>query len=68
MWLVVKMHMSMAFIDFKRAFDNLNRNQMFYILRAVAEGECAKVANCVELIVSLLQSQKVNILGKKILI
>ena len=39
---------------------------MCQLLRAVAEGEGAKVAHCVELIVSLLQGQKVDIFGKEI--
>lgn len=43
MWLVTKQLISMAFIDFKKAFDNLNRKRMTELLRIVAEGEGAEV-------------------------
>jgi len=55
MWLVVKQHISMAFIAFRKAFDNLKRSQMCNFMRKVAESEGIKVAHCVKLIVSLLQ-------------
>ena len=44
--------MSVAFIDFRKAFDNLNQKRMTHLLRIVAEGDGVEVENCVELIVS----------------
>lgn len=55
MWLVSKQKKSIAFIDFKKAFDNMNRKKLCELLRLVAEGEGESDAHCVELIVSLLE-------------
>ena len=57
---------SFIFVDFSKAFDNINRRKLCELLRQVAVNERDITSHCVELIISLLHGQMIEIFGKNI--
>ena len=58
--------MSFLFVDFAKAFNRINRKKLCELLRQVGRNAGLITSHCVELIISLLDGQLIEIFGVNI--